>query len=745
MADVTQVDSADIQVPIETGVVSTTPFPYYSGLSGYGGTVGNFIGAIYDGYLYVTATLEDDPTTNYVAGGNGIYRIALDNLGGSWEKVGPGAAYTTSNNHRVCTSRACFSVDGRYLYWMMPIFYNAGPSIDATRRGWTTVLDLSNPNSWDDDAVPNNSDVLSYNFSGNSTGIGSDRLGISFAIASSTHIHLIGGSESSYRYNCHSRIAISGLSGNSWSNGAYPPVSATECASVFDPVNNCIYVLGGVKGSDYKVFGNSTEILKYDVSANTWTRNALPALPMMTFWNRPAIAHRKLYVIGNNSSSKLTAYIDLDNTSAGWTQFTNPGGPSYAISVWDQTRNRILAIAPAAPSGTGTGIYVLNLKADQTPDGAWTHLCTGGVGQVQSELFPSIDVPFEITSETHDRQQSGVADVPFTIESFGYRISSHTATYINPVTITIQSAGTGASGIAGVGTTDCVFPILSEAVETPPPSEIAFTIQSAATGSALVQESQTGTVDIPVVVTTYGQAATGVIGTASILAIDKWYFGGAIAATNIIGMGECDVTVDVGMLYESQNGAIGATGSGAATVLFSLARAFGSMSESHGGAVIVPPATVDGWTVNLATGGHTQFTNWQFNSLFELNGQRYACNDTGLFRLTGNRDGDAVIDGCVISGVTDFGTMKLKYINSAYVHLRTDGDVAFRMVADEQRNRSGYHISFDGRQGIHRRRRKLAKGIKGTVWQAEMRNVDGADMEVAKVELLLAKSKRAIG
>lgn len=743
MADVTQVDSADIQVPIETGVVSTTPFPYYSGVPGGGGVIRNWAAKVYNGYLYVVAGTESAATTNYFAGGV-VYRINLDNLAEKWERV-TGPYFTTSESYKVSNCRFCFSPDGRYLFALFPTFNNSFGNGSYTTAGCnrTAVLDLNNPGvGFLDSAIANypNTDIMPVDIGGYSSSY-MDHYGACAAVCTHDAIYVFGGRQSSgYYSNGMVKLLRAGMSNGAWSASTSCPLAHGYTCSVYDSVNNCIYLAGGHKTTTWTSSSyESTEIIKYDCTTTQWTRNALPPLPYVHYHRFSHLVGRKWYFIGDTSAKSF--YIDLDNISAGWI-FIEPFSPrDCQIATWDQARNRLLALCPSASNG----VQVLPLKPDQTPDGSWTYLNAAGQGSIQSPINPTIDITLVISSRSLDVLQPGATDVSFNISTSGYRISSHTATYINPVTITIQSAGTGASGIAGVGTTDCVFPILSESVETPPPSEIAFTIQSAATGSALVQESQTGTVDIPVVVTTYGQAATGVIGTASILAIDKWYFGGAIAATNIIGMGECDVTVDVGMLYESQNGAIGATGSGAATVLFSLARAFGAMSESHGGAVIVPPATVDGWTVNLATGGHTQFTNWQFNSLFELNGQRYACNDTGLFRLTGNRDGDAVIDGCVISGVTDFGTMKLKYINSAYVHLRTDGDVAFRMVADEQRNRSGYHISFDGRQGIHRRRRKLAKGIKGTVWQAEMRNVDGADMEVAKVELLLAKSKRAIG
>lgn len=736
MADVTQVDSADIQVPIETGVVNTTPFPYYVGMPGGSATImHSWVSCVYNGYLYVVLGYENPPSGTYHNAGGRVYRLNTDNLSGPWEYVA-GPCYT--NPPVAC--RFAFSLDGRYLFALFPAITTG--SYQSER---TAILDLDNSGAgFQTSAIPDFSRAFYYNLAGSSSTPGYEKHGAARTIVSKTAVHVLGGrSPEGKHINSNFKILLKNMSGNSWANDTLSPIGHSYCCSVYDPEMDCIYLAGGEKTETDSTSGSaSTEVLRFDCSTSTWTRNALPALPLFSYHKQSQLVGRKWYIINGNGTMG-SWYIDLDNPSEWVGIFPSP--KDCHIMAWDQTHNRILAFMGTGNDSSNRSMQVLNLKPDQSPDGVWTQLNVGNVEIVQAAFADVPDVPFEITSNVLDRQQTENIDVPFAIGSYGYRISSHTSTYVNTITFAIQSAANGLTGATEADIPDILFSIVSNAVELLPPSIITFTIQSAATGSASVQESQTGTVDIPVVVTTYGQAATGVIGTASIKAIDRWYFGGAIAATNIIGTGECDITVDVGMLYESQNGAIGATGSGAATVLFSLARAFGAMSESHGGAVIVPPTTVDGWTVNLATGGHTQFTNWQFNSLFELNGQRYACNDTGLFRLGGNRDGDTVIDGCVISGVTDFGTMKLKYINSAYVHLRTDGDVAFRMVADEQRNRSGYHISFDGRQGIHRRRRKLAKGVKGTVWQAEMRNVDGADMEVAKVELLLAKSKRAIG
>ena len=728
MADFEQSGSTDISVSMASGARAIAPFPICSsGGTEKTQTVGYAPPIIYGNDLYVC--IQQDWSDNSYYSCQRIRKLDLTAIDARWVNVSD-TFYSQWNGYQATFTGIGVSSD-KIKFWLVGIYCD-NLSGGKNKFGYTAVNDLTSP-GWNSNPITDRSDS------------GEEQGRSSYVIDDGTNIVYTGFCDSnSYYKNGVRKIPKSNLTG-SWGTASNAPFYFGRGSYVV--YGGEIYFFGGSKASSSTNSDSaSSEVAKYNSITDIWTRYVIPNPPFVN-WHQgtTCLVGTKVYIVQKDNAAHH--YYDLAQGAAGtWQEcpYPNSTANSYSALAYDGVRQRLVFV-----DATSGAVEFLPLKPDCTPAaGTWTTSGSniGTTNIAQNPLIEYPDCPFVIDTQCRDITGNGF-DFTFTIETSGYRISSHTSTYISPTAFTVQSTATGYGGLAETETPDISFPILFSGLDNPPENvSVSFNIQSAAEGTALTHQGQTGTtVDIPVVVTTYGQAATGVIGTASILAIDKWYFGGAIAATNIIGMGECDVTVDVGMLYESQNGAIGATGSGAATVLFSLARAFGAMSESHGGAVIVPPATVDGWTVNLATGGHTQFTNWQFNSLFELNGQRYACNDTGLFRLTGNRDGDAVIDGCVISGVTDFGTMKLKYINSAYVHLRTDGDVAFRMVADEQRNRSGYHISFDGRQGIHRRRRKLAKGIKGTVWQAEMRNVDGADMEVAKVELLLAKSKRAIG
>ena len=127
--------------------------------------------------------------------------------------------------------------------------------------------------------------------------------------------------------------------------------------------------------------------------------------------------------------------------------------------------------------------------------------------------------------------------------------------------------------------------------------------------------------------------------------------------------------------------------------------------------------TTDGvWVVNLATGGHS--------------------------RYTGDISGALPVSAYALLPANELGSPNAKFVTEAYAHIRTGGDVEITTVTDEQTERSGYVIPTDDRQGLHRRRVKLAKGIKGTNWQFKVGNISGADFTLKSLEVSPVTSQR---
>lgn len=146
------------------------------------------------------------------------------------------------------------------------------------------------------------------------------------------------------------------------------------------------------------------------------------------------------------------------------------------------------------------------------------------------------------------------------------------------------------------------------------------------------------------------------------------------------------------------------------------------------------------WSLNTATGGHSTYTNYGFNSFVRIGNDYYGFSGAGIFRLDGETDDGTRIDWQVKTGISTFGTFKLKYIHDARVTMRADGDIAMREIVDEQTDRSQAIIYSDERYGIHARRVKLPKGIKGTSWQFEVYGEKtNADIKELSVEPLASQ------
>lgn len=147
--------------------------------------------------------------------------------------------------------------------------------------------------------------------------------------------------------------------------------------------------------------------------------------------------------------------------------------------------------------------------------------------------------------------------------------------------------------------------------------------------------------------------------------------------------------------------------------------------------------------MNVKTLGAAVYTNYGFNSLFKgSDGFYYGCNSSGIFRLTGKNDNGSQIAASVVSGISDFNQRLQKHLPDAYLALRNEGSMELSITTDEATRRT-YPISArDGQQGLHTKRCKLARGIKGRNVQIEIRNVAGSSFDLQGVDLITEPTSR---
>lgn len=152
------------------------------------------------------------------------------------------------------------------------------------------------------------------------------------------------------------------------------------------------------------------------------------------------------------------------------------------------------------------------------------------------------------------------------------------------------------------------------------------------------------------------------------------------------------------------------------------------------------------WVFNTITTAHSRYTNYDFNSYFKIGTKNYGTNSNGIFELIGNTDwastGNTNITGIVQTPVSDFNEQQLKSTSEAFINCRTEGQLEVQIVADEEQKRTGFNTVADSRNGIHRRRVLLPKGLRGNSWQFFIKNIAGCTFDITSFEVNLRTLQR---
>ncbi len=165
-------------------------------------------------------------------------------------------------------------------------------------------------------------------------------------------------------------------------------------------------------------------------------------------------------------------------------------------------------------------------------------------------------------------------------------------------------------------------------------------------------------------------------------------------------------------------------------------------------AVFTATNTRQTWVFNTITTAHSRYTNYDFNSFFKLGTKQYGLNDSGIYEIGAEKDylgeplKEAFINAQIDFPVSNFGEQQMKVCSDAFIYMRADGDMEVLTVNDEQEQREGYIVYFDDRTGMHRRRVKIPKGLRGNAWQFKLKNIDGCDFDINAFEVLLKTIQR---
>lgn len=163
-----------------------------------------------------------------------------------------------------------------------------------------------------------------------------------------------------------------------------------------------------------------------------------------------------------------------------------------------------------------------------------------------------------------------------------------------------------------------------------------------------------------------------------------------------------------------------------------------------GQAGTVVGTTYSAYALNSENRALTTYSNMPIKGLAKFNGVYLAAGPGGLFVLGGDTDAGVLINASARLAATDFGDPAIKRVESMYVHYRTTGDLALKVIINEHEQYE-YTLPAAGHATLSPQRVKIGKGAKGTYWQFDLSNRDGADFEFDRISVDPLITSRKVG
>lgn len=557
---------------------------------------------------------------------------------------------------------------------------------------------------------------------------------------------------------------------------AFAPNSRRMGRGAFAKYGDYFHVMGGIRttatdGSSWSITcggisiphivtntGNvpTTVVDSYHIPTSTWSTTVVTPLP--TFFYGPGTTVQcgsVVYLI--DTSQGLAHYYDLNwSYGASWRYIAAFPKGVHAFDVtslaFDRDRSRLLLI-----ENTGA---ILSLKLDPytnypaKPIWEYEVFPFGMVStEVSSYVSPSITIGF---GETTDRYTLSNTNIAFTISTAGLRILSHTVTYYLNMYIPITSTGSGIVNEVAIMTPDIIMEIQSIGFEGDFALLGGFAFQQEYIISIESSFIETIAAEIELHLDTEVETRSlfGNLANLSLVNIDTVSsFSGSVTVFGSFALTEAtSISLEnngiEATLSLALDTVLNITGELPVIAVFALEN---STFTNFNAGFVYTSSIFSGSSIskalcmNLHTSGVSEYTNYVFNSYFVVGGVYYGCNSDGVFALNGDLDNAAPIaQSVVVTGTSDFNTQKMKSLRDSYIYIRSAGDMHVTITGNEQVERGGYPLYYDNIDGIHRRRVKVAQGLRGTTWQAQIRNTNGVDFTLKQLDLIPYELDRSV-
>ncbi len=153
------------------------------------------------------------------------------------------------------------------------------------------------------------------------------------------------------------------------------------------------------------------------------------------------------------------------------------------------------------------------------------------------------------------------------------------------------------------------------------------------------------------------------------------------------------------------------------------------------GATLVATSSQRTYAVNTSLAELTEYTNYPFHNIVNLEGKQYGVLADGLYLLEGVNDNGKNIDAVFKTADMDFDTAKHKRV--PYAYLDTTDATMIKPFAET--TEVGQFSS-----NFKERRTRLARGARGRYWSFEVSNVNGEPLDLRSLELFTNTVRRKV-
>lgn len=144
--------------------------------------------------------------------------------------------------------------------------------------------------------------------------------------------------------------------------------------------------------------------------------------------------------------------------------------------------------------------------------------------------------------------------------------------------------------------------------------------------------------------------------------------------------------------------------------------------------------------MNLSNYAISEFLNYPFTGFFALGDSYFGVGPDGIYLLEGEKDhGGIDIETEVEKTGIDLQTPMLKRAADVYLKFRSNGDLAFKMIADKK---TSQRLLNNGIEGLRTQKIEPGRGIKGRHLGFNIKNVKGANIRLNELHFLAEILKR---